>query len=457
MRKTLEIILIVVTTGSVLAFGGVQPIAYTLMELTLFAAFILLMWHQARDPKETVGIPLWPLLFLAVVFFSIVPLPPHLVSTLSPARLANPAAAALGLGQEARLTLSIYPHATMIGIVKIAAYLCAFLVAAYLFDSEKRSSNLLLALVFLGCFEAAYGIVQDLTGWQKIFTYTKEAYRESASGTYINHNHFAGFLELTLPIAVAMVFYLYQLWTDSRSRQGASRAVRGGAEAGPRALFYLFFALVMVMGVVLSRSRGGVLATLLSLLFIAVLAQLKIRRKTWLMGVALFLFVVVGYALWIGLNPVLQRFELLRQAGYLQGEGRLSTWEGGLRLVRDYPVWGTGLNTFGLAFRHYQTSWVNFFFDHAHNDYLEFATDTGLVGVLLLFLPIFYVLVKMILSFLRDQRRYRSAVTLGCIGATLAMLIHTAMDFNLQIPANALVFAMVLGIGYKSACLEPRN
>ena len=95
--------------------------------------------------------------------------------------------------------------------------------------------------------------------------------------------------------------------------------------------------------------------------------------------------------------------------------------------------------------------------DHAHNDYLEFASETGAVGFSLLFLPIFYLLGRMIISFLKEHRRYRSAILLGCIGSTLGLLIHSLTDFNLQIPANALIFAVILGIGYKAACIESQK
>jgi hypothetical protein len=88
---------------------------------------------------------------------------------------------------------------------------------------------------------------------------------------------------------------------------------------------------------------------------------------------------------------------------------------------------------------------------------LEFAADMGLLGMALLFLPIIYLFFKMLVSFLNDPRRYRPAVTLGCIGSTLGMLLHSATDFNLQIPANALIFAVVLGMGYKAACIERRG
>jgi O-antigen ligase len=135
-------------------------------------------------------------------------------------------------------------------------------------------------------------------------------------------------------------------------------------------------------------------------------------------------------------------------------EPRISFWKDSLRYVRDYPVAGTGLGTFGLGFRHYQTTTLEKYVDHAHNDYLEVAAETGVAGAALFFLPILWLLAKMITTFLDDTGRYREAVTLGCIGSTVALLLHSLTDFNLQILANALVFAVVLGIAYKIVFIE---
>jgi len=280
---------------------------------------------------------------------------------------------------------------------------------------------------------------------------------EEATGTYINRNHFAGLLELTLPFVLASGFYSFQIWSERRQAGLDRCASAERSSAGVRSIFYLFLTVIMVVAIIFSRSRGGILAAVFSIVFIGLLAQVKVRQKVWMLGIFLFLVCVVGYGLWIGLDPVLARFEQTREPGYLQLEGRMATWKDALPLVRDYPVVGTGLGTFALGFRRYQTGLVSFFVDHAHNDYLEFAADTGLLGAALLLLPILYLLAKMIASFFNDTRRYRRAVTLGCIGSTLALLIHSVTDFNLQIPANALIFAVVLGIGYKAACLERRE
>jgi O-antigen ligase len=111
---------------------------------------------------------------------------------------------------------------------------------------------------------------------------------------------------------------------------------------------------------------------------------------------------------------------------------------------------GTGLGTFAVAFRRYQTTLLNSFVDHAHNDYLEVTTDTGILGAALLFIPIIGLVIKMILAYAAARSAYRRSVLLACIGSAAALLVHTTMDFNLQIPANALLFAVVLGIGSKA-------
>jgi len=453
MNKALEWLLIAVVVGSTLAFGGVQPVAYSLVEVALFLGFLALLWHQTREGKIEIRLPIWPLLFAFLILLQLIPVPQSLIVRLSPARFVGPAAAGWP-ATPSSATLSIYPYNTWLVWIKFLAYVSAFTLSAYVFDSRRRKSALVTGLIYLGVFEAAYGIIQYLTGWQKIFSYTKQFYTEEATGTYINHNHFAGFLELTLPFVMAYVFYYFQIWMDGRRQHRSLSGSSGRGSAGIQSLLYLFLVLIFLVALVFSRSRGGILATAFTVFVVAVLAQFRARRRAWLVGLSLFLLIAVAYGLWIGLDPVLARFEQMGEAHYFQFEGRLSFWKDSLGLIREYPFTGIGLGNFGIGFQRFQTSWVTFFVDHAHNDYVEFAADTGLAGAGLLFLPMFYLLGKMIVFFLKDSRRYRPAILLGCIGSTLAILLHSITDFNLQIPSNALVFSVVLGIGYKAACLE---
>ena len=207
MEKILELILVLVIVGAVLAFGGVQPLTIALVEVLLFSATLVLLIKQTRQGKIRLPLPVWPLLLVLWVVLQVISLPWWLVLRVSPGRLEG-----LGVGGASSVpfawtTLSIYPHDTVLAGIKLLAYLCAFVLAAYLFDSHHGRSRLVGGLIFIGSFEAAYGIVQYLTGWHKIFTYAKQYDLHEATGTYINRNHFAGLLELTAPFVVAWIFY----------------------------------------------------------------------------------------------------------------------------------------------------------------------------------------------------------------------------------------------------------
>jgi O-antigen ligase len=194
----------------------------------------------------------------------------------------------------------------------------------------------------------------------------------------------------------------------------------------------------------------GIFSVLASLILMAALGRLGGGRRAWMVITLLLIAGSMTYALWIGLDPVIRRFEALTPAGPENPYERAAFWKQASGIIRDYPAVGTGLGTFAVAFRRYQTTAVDRLVDHAHNDYVEAATDTGILGAALLFIPIMGLLVKMILAYAGARSAYRRSVLLACIGGTAALLIHSAMDFNLQIPANALLFAVVLGIGSKA-------
>lgn len=456
MKKFITWMLAAVLCGTVLAFGGVETGAYTAAEVALFAAFFILLLQQTRAGTIRLPVPVWPVLFLLWASLSLVPLLPALVRTLSPHRGIDLTLVSADAASN-WTPLSIYPHDTQAALLEFAAYLVLFVMAAWLHDSTSHRNAVLNVLIGLACFEAAYGMIQYLTGWQKIFGYTKVVDLSEATGTYINRDHFAGFLEMVIPFVFAMAFYQFQAWLAEGSRQAAWPRPAGTSGAGARTILFLFLLAILVLAEIFSRSRGGILVVAFSLIFVALLTQARARHKLWAIALLLIFMCVLAYGLWIGLGPVLSRFEMMREAGYVQLEARASIWPDALRLCRDYPLFGTGLGTFGVAFKPYQTRFVSFFVDHAHNDFLEAVAETGWVGAGLLFIPIVALLVRMVSSFLDDPRSYRRAVTLGCIGSTLAILVHSLIDFNLHIPANALIFAFVLGIGYKASSVERRE
>jgi O-antigen ligase len=454
MARKLEIVLALILVGTSFALGGVQPIAYSLAEISVFAVVVLFLWSQMRQGRISLALPVWPLLFVLFVALQLLPLPESFLGAVSPAWQVAQAWLAPIQNAGSWAALSISPAATTLGFFKVLAYIGVFFLAIQLFDSGKRKSTLLTVLIVLGCFEAGYGILQYLLGWTTIFGFTNPYDSAVAFGTYINRNHFAGLMDLIFPLAFASAFYSYQLWSDPQRRIASTRS-GGESPLEFRIVFYLFLVVIMVMGVVFSNSRGGIVSVSFALIALSVLTLLKVRRRSWGLVIAGLVTLAAAFCLWIGMGSILHRFVNMSQGEYEGTLRRSMMWSDTLQLFRHNPILGTGLGTYEDALRPFQTHLVNLTVDHAHNDYLEFASETGLVGFFLLFVPIFYLLVRMIISFLRDRRRYRSAILLGCIGSTLALLTHSLTDFNLQVPANAMIFAAVLGVGYKAACVEP--
>jgi O-antigen ligase len=246
-----------------------------------------------------------------------------------------------------------------------------------------------------------------------------------------------------------MVFYNLH----SRSAHGVPERGRwrtGRYSLHPPILFYVFIVVLLLIAVIFSRSRMGIFSVLASLILMASLGQLGGGRRAWMVITLLIIAGSMTYALWIGLDPVISRFETLKPSALEGPSARLAIWKQAGGIIRDYPAVGTGLGTFVVAFRRYQSTSVDFLVDHAHNDYVEVTSDTGILGAALLFIPIMGLLLKMILAYAEARSAYRRSVLLACMGGTAALLIHSATDFNLQIPANALLFAVVLGIGSKA-------
>ena len=164
------------------------------------------------------------------------------------------------------------------------------------------------------------------------------------------------------------------------------------------------------------------------------------------MVAVLFLLGVAGMVLWVGSDPAVSRFETLGKEYTGTGQNRISIWRDTLTLIRQHPLFGTGLGTFSVAYTSVQTAFLDLLVDHAHSDYLEVVSELGLPGGILVFSSIFWILARAARRYRKIQDRFEAAVCLGCIGSISAILMHSLADFNLYIPANALVFTVVLAL-----------
>lgn len=433
MRIT-EPVLALTALGLVLAFGGVLPLTIGVMEFAVAALAVIVFWNTGLPPvKGRILIPLGVL--LVVPLLQLVPLPHGLTGLLSPARVRlYDLTSAYWPSASGLVPLSVIPRVTIAAYLKLLAYVLVFLLAFQSYCRYRRSI-LGVCVVVIGLFEAIYGLVQYLTGWQYIFTYAKKINLGMATGTYINPHHYAGLLELCLPFLVASVC------CPIAARSGRARWL-SHPENSLIGFRLLLFAVVSI-GLVFSTSRGGIIVAAVSSLLVGTACLAGTSRKSLAIAVLLALLIVpTAYASWIGLAPVVHRFSITNLE-----KDRLGIWRDTAVLIGDYPLFGTGLGTYPWTSLQYQTRTLDLRFEHAHNDYLETAADLGIPWALVVFAALWLLAVKLLRASMQPRGTQTRIQLAGCGGALLATLLHSLGDFNLQIPANAFLFAWLAGLG----------
>ena len=431
-----------ITLGGVLAYvafewGGVVRTGRYEYLLLLGLLAMILSLGRARDEWAPLpgGVVRWALALLpAYVLMQVVPLPVSLVRVLSPARAEGVAALDLIGAKVNFASLSVSPAATFQSFLLVCGYLIIFLLVCELTWRFDDSCWLAIwPIVAIGALEAGLGLCQYFGG-------TEEQVRW---GTYVNHNHYAGFLEMALPFAVV---YPVALLRRARSR-GHSPLAPALAACGVWALAGLMFA-----GIVHSFSRMGFLATLFSLFVMGTLA-FGTRQLSWVassrkrQGGAVGLVAALALAGFVFLPPdrLILRFAQLVSTDPTGG-GRAQLWAETIPLIRAYPVFGCGLGGYETAFWRFKVSGPLLTDDFAHNDYLQLLAELGLVGFAIGATLAFSVARMAVRRAVRSADPGARYFAVAGAGALAAILLHSLADFNLYIPANAMLLAWIAGM-----------
>ena len=446
--RTLTIVetsLILCTTCAVLAFGGTESVSLAITEIALLITAVVALFGFTPNKgwREIAGSARVPGALLALVSLQLLPLPPQIPAWLRPSHrpwdLDSP-----GHPTNAFTTLSIAPHNTRAQLLILVCCICVYFLAQIAVRRQAARKRLVAFLLILGSFEALYGLVEYLSGYQRIFGYIKKYNLEEATGTYVNRNHFAGFLEMVIPFGLALLLYQNSK-SAARAQQSAKKlkTILSGNNL-PRTGLRLFAVVIMSAGLFFSRSRMGMVAALAALILMVVLYATQGRTGIWPATVSLACVALL--VLWLGAGNALGRFGNISDEYLSSGESRFSLWQGTARLIAGHPLLGSGLGTFPVAFTAVQNTFLGKFVNHAHNDYLEIASDLGLPAALLLFGAIVGLLFRVGRRVVSVEPRFDKAVALGCLGSIVAILLHSLTDFNLYIPANAIVFSLILGL-----------
>ena len=383
----------------------------------------------------------WPLALLCLVqlwvWLQTVNLPRELVTLLSPL-------AAAWHVREGAVPLSLDVEHTRLYLLRGLAFTGGFFLTLALVNSAARVRLLLQTLVLSGTLQALYGAAMVLWGLELGFFVEKYAGRGAATGTFVNSNHLAGYLVLCLAAGTGLLLSRLSTGGASSWRAAARRWLRLMLSPKMRLRVYLA---VMVIALVMTRSRMGNIAFFLSLGVAGTVALVAGRHFSW--RIVLFLGSLFAVDLlilgrWFGFRQLLVRLEQTVPGG----EERVEYLGPGLQYLGDFSLTGSGGGSWYGVFPNYQPQSIRGLVDHAHNDYLEFAAELGLPALLALGV----LVLASAWQAWRVQRERRHPLYRGAgfavIMACSWLLLHSMVDFSMQIPANALTACVLLAVAW---------
>lgn len=441
--------------------GSNRGWAWAVLEVWAFA--LLGLWlatwalGRARIPE-----PLrraWPAFAVLVAWIllhvlAVVPLPPEWVSALSPgsARIWG-LTDVLGIPRPS-ITLSIEPHASRVALIKTLAYVAVFFLVLAVVNSRLRVLIATKVLVYAAVLHAVYAVLMHLSNITHELFGTVISHGGSASGFYPNRNHFAGMLEMTLAIGIGLLIAGLSERPAGSWRQFFRHLIEW--VLSPKMLLRLSLC-ILVIALTTTHSRMGNTAFFASLLVAGMIGIALSRYATRNTVILLASLVVLDLAIvgsWFGVEKLAARLEATTIEDVQEREDPASHT---LALIRDYPVLGAGPGTFYVAFPMYRPEKVINFYDYTHNDYAQFAAETGLLGLGMMGLVVAMSLAAALRAhWVRRDPLMRGIAFASIMGIT-AILIHSWVDFNLQIPANALLFMVILALGWIALHLDRRS
>jgi O-antigen ligase len=368
----------------------------------------------------------------ALILLQLVPLPPALLRVLSPGSHAF--YSEMSLVPIGWRPVTVNPADTARGFAFLAGMSLLYAAVFREFDHERWRRRLAGTVVLTACAMTFAALVQAASAEPtRIYGLWKPRWDWGVFGPYVSRNHFAGYLAMAIPVTVGFAAesarHVGRSW---RHRRFGWLAL--GEPAGIATLRRGAAAMVLMVGLLASHSRGGLLAFgAASLALIALLRRWRAILLPLVAGVVIGLF-------WVDVGATRRAFET---RGLQQS--RLELWSDAARMIPRFPLLGAGFNAFGTSYTQYQTIARYEWYGEAHNEYLQALLDLGIVGAVLVG--------ALLLRLLRAGVKAAGVAPLeaGILGAVLACCVHNVVDFNWQIPANAATFAALAGVMMRQA------
>jgi hypothetical protein len=443
--------MLMLTTWGAAAFGAVYPWAFIPLfgGCTLLGAAGLMQRRVAAPIHRTLAVAL--VCLLGAISVQLLPLPVSAITQISPETDVVLRQFDVGYVNARTHALSLRPEATMIGLAGAGALGILLLGLVHALNRQD-TLQFTRGVCVLGVALALAGIAQMALGNGKIYGVWTPIEGRNPFGPFVNKNHFAGWMLMTLPLAMS-----YFCGRVSRGMQGVQRGWRDrllwfSTPGASETLLVGLAILVMALSLALTTSRSGILGMVVALAisgwFVAKRHQTVTRRMIAAVYLGLVLVVAIG---WAGVDQIASRFTNDSTYG-----NRLPIWADTLRIAGRFPLAGTGVNTYGTATLFYQTVLPTVHLAQAHNDYLQVLAEGGA----LVTAPAIVLLIVVARTI---RRRFQALSTessdywirVGAVTGMVAIGLQEIGDFSLQMPGNAVLFVILVAIAMRPSLSVP--
>jgi tetratricopeptide (TPR) repeat protein/O-antigen ligase len=459
-------------------FGGAVEIHQAWIAWGLAAALLIALAASLPNSDASAlgsgrGLPIVLLIgLLAIAWGGIqcIPIPDEMLRILSPC-----ASAFWSRAEGTAATISLYPSSTKTELVRLCLILAAFLTALEVFRSPIWMRYALYLLVINGVLFVIFSWIQELTWNGKIFWVIPYHQTGQPFGAYVNRNHAGGFLNLSL--AAALILAFERLFSGlepvhQRAPVGtqaplpSSREIRRARRARShpwlrsewsfdRTLLMWGSCVVLLAGIFSTQSRGAVVSLLVAGVVTAARLATTLRSK-WLIPIAASYAILLGAGLmltwWVGKGELLQN----RMTGIVDDwsaatTGRIDHWADSSKMIPDYWKSGSGLGTYRYLYRMYESAYRPAWYYHAENCYLEVLVEAGILGILLfagLWITGFWLTrnAPLLEARIQPNQAFKMAIGIAGAHALTTQCVHAALDFNLYMPANAILVSLFFAL-----------
>jgi putative inorganic carbon (HCO3(-)) transporter len=461
----IAVVLIGLLLFTPLPFGSVGEVFVFAIEITAAFCFLLLMFklaflgnHHARqrfaawrrqerktghlrtyysffgNPLKRTGLEWIGVAFLLVLVLQIIPLPTFAVSMLSSSAgdLYATASNAAGISLSSH-SLSVNAFTTIGRLLQYGSYFLIYIVTVNTIRTRQLTLLFIYALLASAFFQSAYGLYELFSGQQQIFWYKKKLFLNCATGTFINRNHYAAYLGISLPLLMALILRKIE-------------QIRMNHTALSQAILWSMFMISISAAIACSLSLTALAAILVACACLLVFYGFLRRSR-----LILALFLVAGMGIlggWLGSETFRARVSGIPEEAFSE-RSRFVVWKDTFRIFLEFPLTGTGSGTFAEIFPVYRSFGTYTTYSETHNEYLQMLAEIGITMLFFFSIGLGTVLSRLI-GIWRRPSSPGVLIRIGAFCSLLVLMLHNAFDFSMQIPAIAVTAAITMALFFGS-------